>query len=153
MSQILLLACGLCKCSAQVTLRKSLCASVIAQVLCASCSVQVSTSLPASALRKFLWASCDFPAGAVRVHFQYYFGLRILLSYLRVTAFACEAHPRTRGDRGASNPRPAGPGSRRASHETTRRASTAENAKKLKFLQLDHADPGRGSREHRRKHK
>ena len=33
------------------------------------------------------------------------------------------------------------------------RASTAEIVKSLKFLHLDHADPRRGSREHRRNHK
>ena len=143
----------------------------LCKMLCASCSVQV-------ALRKLLCASC-----------------------FKMQVASCDARPRTREE---SNPRPAGSGSRRASHETTpedqfeqhrnrkkprvfaprpRRspqrvsrapqksqktmgyctsttpitaegcASTAEIAKNLQFLHLDHADPRRGLREHRRNRK
>ena len=89
---------------------------------------------------------------------------------------SCDARPRTREE---SNPRPPGSGSRRANHETTPedqfeqqksqktsnfctsttpipaegRASTAEISKNHGFLHLDHADPRRGSREHRRNRK
>ena len=72
---------------------------------------------------------------------------------------SCDARPRTREE---SNPRPAGPGSRRANHETTpedqfeqQKAQTTSNfpqrapqksKKNLEFLHLDHADPRRGSR-------
>ena len=146
--------------SAQVSLRKCHCASALRKLLCASlhiaareCPAQVSLGK-----LRFSSRSCKSALPVLLSHLKLaIFKLQLrgvdFAHYLclRVTAFACEARPRTRGDRG---PRPAGPGSRRASHETTRRASTAENAKKknLEFLQLDHADPGRGSREHRRKH-
>ena len=88
---------------------------------------------------------------------------------------SCDARPRTREE---SNPRPAGSGSRRANHETTPEdqfeksqktstfctsttpipaegcASTAEIAKNLEFLHLDHADPrrGRGPQKSQKKH-
>ena len=127
-------------CSTQVALCK---------LLCASCSAQVVQL----ALRKLLCASC-----------------------FKMPVASCDARPRTREE---SNPRPAGSGSRRANHETTPEdqfeqqksrksssfctsttpipaegcASTAEIAKNHGFLNLDHADPRRGLREHRRNRK
>ena len=158
--------------SLQVAPCKLLCANCSVQVahcklLCASCSVQV-------ALCKLLCASCS-RQGALRKLVGASWSAQVALcnllcaSCFMQVAF-CDARPRTREE---SNPRPAGPGSRRANHETTPedqfeqqksqktlsfctsttpipaegRAGTLEITKTLEFLHLDHADPRSGSRE------
>ena len=102
-SRLLGASCSLqaaaCKCSVQVALCKLLCASALSKLLCASCSVQALCAcalcklvcascsaqvLCASALCKLLCASCSAQvtlrklhcasaAGAVGMHFAYYF--------------------------------------------------------------------------------
>ena len=175
---------ALCKllpasCSVQVALRKLLCAScsrqgALRKLVCASCSAQV-------ALRKLVCATCSASCSAQ-------------VALCKLLRAACEARPRTRGE---SNPGSAGPGSRRANHETTPedqlepnktsktprafaprprrspqrvaraktkshknpsfctsttpipaegRAGPSKIAQQLEFLDLDHANPRRGSR-------
>ena len=56
---------------------------------------------------------------------------------------------RSTADQG-SNPRPAGPAGVRTTRQLPRTSSNNKVAKTLELLHLDHADPRRGSREHRR---
>ena len=131
-------------CSAQVAPRKLLRASWSLQVapcklLCANCSAQVAPC-------KLLCANCSAqvaPCKLLCASCSVQLALRKLLCascFMQVAS--CDARPRTTEE---SNPRPAGPGSRRANHETTPEDQFEKQkpAKNL-FLQLDHADSRRG---------
>ena len=160
--------------SLQVAPCKLLCANCApCKLLCASCSVQV-------ALCKLLCVSCSAQVAlgkALCANWSVQVGLRKLLcaSCFKMQVASCDARPRTREE---SNSRPAGSGSRRANRDNSRGpvrttkvaktssfctsttpipaegcASTVEIAKNHGFLHLDHTDPRRGLREHRRNRK
>ena len=129
-------------CSVQVALRKLLCVSCFAQValgkaLCANWSVQVG-------LRKLLCATCSAQVA------------------LRKLLYASCILRRPPADQGGIEPAGPGPGSRRANHETqfepqksqkTSSFCTSTTPIPAEFLHLDHTDPRRRSREHRRNRK
>ena len=122
------------RCSAQTGRCKSVCASCSTQVaLCkllgASCSaVQV-------ALRKLLCASCS-RQGALRKLVRATCSAQVALRKLLYASCILRRPPA---------PRPAGPGSRRANHETT----PEDQFEQQKLQKTSTADSRRGLREHR----
>ena len=138
-------------CPVQVALCKLLRASCSVQVgpckwLPASCSVQITPCklLPArrsapTGLCKLLCASCSAQTGLCNLLCASCSAQVALCKLLRA---ACEARPRTRGE---SNPRPTGPGSRRANHETSRGpARTTKVAKNASFCTSTTPIPAEG---------
>ena len=153
-------------CTAQVALRKLLRAScsgklvpasgslqvalcklrslqvALCKLLCASCSVQV-------ALRKLLCASCS-RQGALRKLVGASWSAQVALcnlhcaSCFKMQVASCDARPRTREESKVP-----GAGAR-TTRQLPRTSANNKSRKNLEFLHLDHADPRRGLREHRR---
>ena len=122
----------------------------LCKLLCASCSVQV-------ALRKLLCASCS-RQGALRKLVGASWSAQVALCNLLCAscsaqvALKCKLHLATPA-RGPGRNRTRDPPAREPRDNSRGPVRTTKVAKNLEFLHLDHADPRRGLREHRRNRK